>query len=105
MAYDEELNNYIKYVDFNNKIVFDIGANEGDIIEFFLKNSNNSMLYGIEPHQHNINILNNKFKNNERVKIFNGAINTYNGMCNIGLEEQERVNGLKQGILLIIILL
>jgi FkbM family methyltransferase len=97
MEYDEELNNYIKYVDFNNKLIFDIGSNQGEIIDFILEKSTNSMIYGIEPHQHNIKILTNKFKNNERIRIFNGAINTYNGTCNIGLEEQERVNGLKQG--------
>ena len=97
MSYSEELNNYIKYVNFDNKVIYDIGANEGEIINFVLKNSNNSTIYGIEPHQHNIGILINKFKNHERVRIINGAINTYNGMCNIGLEEQERVNGLKQG--------
>lgn len=97
MSYSEELNNYIKYVDFDNKVIFDIGANEGEIINFLLEKSHNSIIYGIEPHQHNINILNNKFENNERVRILNGAINTYNGVCNIGLEEQERANGLKQG--------
>ena len=57
MEYDEELNNYIKNVDFNNKLIFDIGANKGEIIDFILKNSNNSMIYGIEPHQYNINII------------------------------------------------
>ena len=57
MSYSEELNNYIKYVNFDNKVIYDIGANEGEIIDFVLKNSNNSTIYGIEPHQHNIGIL------------------------------------------------
>ena len=44
-----------------------------------------------------VNILNLVISSDVLVRILNGAINTYNGVCNIGLEEQERANGLKQG--------
>lgn len=97
MEYSEELTNYQKNIDFEGNVIFDIGANEGDIIEFMIKHTHNSVIYGIEPHQHNINILNHKFKDNNRVIIMNGAVNNYDGECSIGLEEQERINGLKQG--------
>jgi FkbM family methyltransferase len=95
--YDEELLNYIKNVNFNNKIIYDIGSNEGEIINFINYNSNNSKIFGIEPHPNNIITLNNKFKNNDNIKIIHGAVNTYNGFCKIGLEQQQRTNGLQQG--------
>ena len=97
MAYSEELNNYLKNVNFNNKSIYDIGANEGYMIDFFLNNSKGSEIYGVEPHPSNITILNKKFKNKKVVKIIHGAVNDYDGDCLIGFEEQERKNGLKQG--------
>jgi len=97
MSYNEELNNYLKNINFDNSIIFDIGANEGEITNFILNNSNNSQINCIEPHPYNINILNNKFKNIKNIKIYDGAINTFDGTCKIGFENQQRKNGLKQG--------
>jgi FkbM family methyltransferase len=97
MSYNEELNNYIKNIIFDNKIIYDIGANEGEITKFIFDNSKNSTINCVEPHPDNINILNNKFNNISNIKIINGAVNTFDGNCNIGLEKQQRKNGLKQG--------
>lgn len=91
-----ELENYKKYVNFNCNFIADVGSNEGVMTQFFLDNSSNARILCIEPHNSNINILKNKFLNNERVKIYQGAISLHDGECQIGLETQQRVNGLKQ---------
>jgi len=74
-----------------------LGANEGDMITFFNKYSKNSKIIGIEPHPNNIQILTKKFKDYSNIEIIDGAVNTFDGTCYIGFEEQERTNGLKQG--------
>lgn len=93
---DEELLNYKKYINFSNKIIFDIGANEGLMIQFFI-NNNADKVIAVEPQLDNLRILQSKFSNNEKVDIIDGVISTYNGKTIIGIEKQERVNGLYQG--------
>tara|TARA_B100000575_G_C23012908_1_gene583431 strand:- start:164 stop:904 length:741 start_codon:yes stop_codon:yes gene_type:complete len=97
MSYNEELTSYLENVDFNNQSVYDIGANEGEILEFINNHSLNTSLHGIEPHPNNISILNQKFKDNNNITITHGAINTFDGECYIGFEKQQRKNGLQQG--------
>lgn len=53
MSYNTELECYKINVNFYNKIIYDIGANEGSILEFFKNNSKNSTIIGIEPHPNN----------------------------------------------------
>lgn len=98
---NEELLNYKKHINFNNKIIYDIGANEGVMTDFFIKNSNNSKIISLEPHQNNIELLTKKFNKIDNVKVIHGALNTHTGTCNIGYEEQQRTNGLKQGHVLL----
>ena len=93
---NEELTNYKKYVNFNCKTIADVGANEGVMTQFFLDQSKETQILCIEPHKINIDLLNNKFKNNNRVNVINGAISKTNGYCQIGLEQQQRTNGIKQ---------
>jgi len=40
--------------------------------------------------------LKQKFKNCSNIKIIEGAVNTFNGTCYIGFEQQDRDIGLKQ---------
>jgi len=70
------------------------------MIDFFIKHMKNSKVIGIEPHPININLLTSKFKGIKDIDIIHGAINTEDGICNIGLEQQERIGGLKQGHIL-----
>ena len=97
MSYNEELTSYLDNINFDNQIFYDIGANEGEILDFINKNSKNTILHGIEPHPDNIEILNRKFKDIDNIKITHGAVNTFDGECYIGFEKQQRVNGLQQG--------
>ena len=94
---NEELLSYKINVNFDNKVICDIGANEGEMVNFFLRNSKDTKIIGIEPHMSNINKLNSLFSDEDGVEIIHGAINTYSGICKIGHEQQQRVNGLKQG--------
>ena len=98
---NEELLSYKKYINFNNKNIYDIGANTGEMTDFFKINSKNSTIYSVEPHKSNIQILKKKFKDYTNIKIIEGAVNIYTGTCNIGHEQQQRINGLKQGHVMI----
>jgi len=93
----EELNSYLKHVKFDNEVIYDIGANTGEMIQFFNKHSKNATIVGVEPHPNNIELLNKQFQDVEHIKIIDGAVNTFDGTCYVGFEQQERVNGLKQG--------
>jgi len=94
---NEELQSYLNNINLNNQIIYDIGANIGDMILFFDKYSKNSNIIGIEPHPYNIIELEKKFKGKSNIKIVHGAVNTFNGHCYVGFEQQQRINGLKQG--------
>lgn len=93
---NQELESYNLHINFNNQIIYDIGANEGVMTNFFLKNSNNSEIIAVEPHKNNVDILKKKFKDTN-ITILDYAINTFDGTCFLGLEQQEKTNGLKQG--------
>ena len=99
MSYNLELKCYKHFCNFDNKIIYDIGANEGEITNFFLENSNNSTIY-VEPHPNNFKILSEKF-NNLNVKLINSAVGESNGECEIGLEKQERTGGIMQAHILL----
>ena len=95
---NQELLSYKKYVDFNLNKIADIGANIGEMTQFFIdESSKNTKIICVEPHEKNIEILKQKFENIDNVDIKQGAISINDGLCSIGLEEQQRVNGLKQG--------
>ena len=94
---NEELQSYLSEINLDNEVIYDIGANKGEMINFFNKHSTNSQIIGIEPHPNNIQILKQKFNNCLNIKIIEGAVNTFDGNCYVGFEQQQRINGLKQG--------
>ena len=59
----------------SNKIVFfDFGANVGAITEIVSKLKNNIKIFSFEPVLKNFNILKNKFKKNNSIKLENKAV-------------------------------
>lgn len=57
-----------------NLIIFDIGANEGQSIERFLKINNNSSIHSFEPDKYTYNLLKEKYQNYPNIKLNNIAI-------------------------------
>lgn len=94
--YSLEEESYLKHVVFDDKVIYDIGANTGELSNFFLDNSVNSKIHVVEPHPDNFKILKDKFESFENVFCHEVAVNNYDGICNIGKEEQEKKDGLKQ---------
>lgn len=94
---DEELASYLTHINLDNQVIYDIGANMGEMTQFFNKYAKNTKIIGVEPHPSNVEYLQQLFNGVDNIKIINGAVNTYSGTCYIGFEQQERVNGLKQG--------
>ena len=74
----EEYNSYRNAINFDYKIIIDIGANIGDVTHFFLNNSVNSSVLAIEPHPDNVSILKSRFGENSRIQIIDGVIGTNN---------------------------
>lgn len=56
--------------------IVEIGANNGSNTTDFLQNSN---LWIFEPNPKYVNILNDKFENNDNVKIFQKAVSNFDG--------------------------
>tara|TARA_A100001015_G_C14946724_1_gene694970 strand:+ start:122 stop:841 length:720 start_codon:yes stop_codon:yes gene_type:complete len=95
MNYSKELRAYKHFCNLDNKIIYDIGANEGIITDFFKKNSINSKIIAIEPHPENYKLLLSKF-NSSDINIINAAIGEKNEIGDIGLEKQEKKGGINQ---------
>jgi len=60
-------------------IIFDIGSNKGQTIDFFLKIYKNCTIYGFEPNQRLYLLLLEKYKYNSNIKLFNCGISAENG--------------------------
>jgi FkbM family methyltransferase len=80
--FDNLLTNYyrkkiidgLNLINFEPKIIFDIGAHIGEVSEFFLKNFyNTKKIYCFEPQKEFFFLLKNKFKNNSKVICVNKA--------------------------------
>ncbi|MEO6453181.1 MAG: FkbM family methyltransferase [Ginsengibacter sp.] len=71
----------LKALQANNKLVFDVGANEGFITDIFLKLK--YTVVAIEPGEDNINILKSRFKNNKNIKIEPFALGKEEGTARI----------------------
>lgn len=65
----EELNSYLNHVNFDNEVIYDIGANTGEMIQFFNKHSKNATIVGVEPHPNNVELLNKQFHGEDHIKI------------------------------------
>lgn len=55
----------------NIKTVLDVGSNEGQFIEYFIKILPDSNYYCFEPLSKTFEVLHNKFNTNKKVKLFN----------------------------------
>lgn len=68
-------------------IVFDVGANKGQTIDFFLKINKSAIIYAFEPNPRLYHTLKNKYSLNTNIQIFNLGISNING----ALELKETV--------------
>ena len=57
----------------NNPVIFDIGANEGESIDFFLNLFANSTIYSFEPEMNSYQKLIKKYGENKTINLFNLA--------------------------------
>lgn len=63
-----------KYIS-ENDILVDVGSNHGDYTTFFKNKLNGTgLIYSIELDSNNFLILENKFKNDKNIKLFNNAV-------------------------------
>jgi len=60
-------------------IIFDVGANKGQTIDFFLKIDKSAVIYAFEPNPILYNNLINKYGPNSNVHIFNMGVSNVNG--------------------------
>ena len=58
---------------FKNPIIFDVGANEGETIDFFLSLFKNPTIYSFEPEMKSYKKLLKKYEKNKAINLFNLA--------------------------------
>ena len=61
------------YTSFKNLIIFDVGANEGETIDFFLSLFKNPTIYSFEPEMKSYKKLLKKYEKNKAINLFNFA--------------------------------
>ena len=61
------------YTSFKNLIIFDVGANEGETIDFFLSLLKNPTIYSFEPEMKSYKKLLKKYEKNKAINLFNLA--------------------------------
>ena len=61
------------YTSFKNLIIFDVGANEGETIDFFLSLLKNPTIYSFEPEMKSYKKLLKKYEKNKAINLFNFA--------------------------------
>ena len=62
-----------------NSVIFDVGANRGQSIRFFLKLFPQCTIYGFEPSRSVFPILRDKFSGNPNIKLFELALGSASG--------------------------
>jgi FkbM family methyltransferase len=62
-----------------NPIIFDVGVNKGQSIDFFSKLYPNAIFYGFEPNKKLYNFLVDKYRDNKKVKLYNLGVSSQNG--------------------------
>ena len=62
-----------KIADFKNPIIFDVGSNEGESIDFFLNLFENPAIYSFEPEISSYQKLIKKYEKNKKINLFNLA--------------------------------
>lgn len=79
----------------NNPVVFDVGANNGQSIEVFLKIFKNPHVFSFEPNHKLYKILHNKYKNNPHVYIFPDALGSEKGKKTLYVYKADVLSSLK----------
>ena len=62
-----------KIAKFKSPIIFDIGGNEGESLDFFLNIFNNPTIYSFEPEIKSYQKLLKKYGNHKKINLFNLA--------------------------------
>jgi FkbM family methyltransferase len=70
---------YLKNLKIKNPVIFDVGTNRGQSIDFFLEIFKDAKIYGFEPNSKLYEELIVKYKNHSNVKIFNLGVSDFNG--------------------------
>jgi len=71
----------------NPLVIFDVGANKGQSIDFFSSIYKNALIYAFEPNPNLFNKLKIKYQNRKNIQIYNLGVSNINGQ----LELQETV--------------
>lgn len=71
---NKEFNLLKKFIDKDPKILIDVGANKGDYSDEMIKNYPNAKIYIFEPQKYLYDKLNEKYKKNNNIKIYNIAL-------------------------------
>jgi len=79
--------NVYRYLN-KNSVFIDIGANIG-LYSLYVNDNFNSQVICFEPHPEAFRILNKRFKNNPKAKIYNKAVSDQDGKGNLYLHENE----------------
>jgi FkbM family methyltransferase len=61
-------------IETSDPIIFDVGANRGDVAEQYLALFPNSVIHAFEPHPETYSLLRERFENNARVHCHNFAV-------------------------------
>lgn len=78
----------------NSKIVLDIGANEGQTIDWALGYFDKPLIYSFEPTPDLFEILKRKYSNAKNVKIFDIALSNFKGKAKFYMSEYSPTNSL-----------
>jgi len=81
----------------NGDIIIDLGANVGEVTEFYARKK--ALVYSYEPNPHAFSILNRKFQHYKNVFLHNEAVSNYTGKAKLWLHENHGVSeiGFSQG--------
>jgi FkbM family methyltransferase len=77
--YPRLANYYRKHVDVKKPVIFDVGANKGQTISFFLKLFPEASIFAFEPNPRLYQVLKKKFGHLENIKLINKGVSNQNG--------------------------
>jgi FkbM family methyltransferase len=81
-----------RVLDIDAPTVVDAGAYQGEMTEKFLDLFDDSRIYAIEPLPEHLDILNERFKNNPNVEIFDVALGSENGDIEIQVNPKSNTS-------------
>ena len=78
----------------NGRVVLDIGANEGQTIDWAISYFDKPLIYSFEPTPDLFKILKKKYSDFENVKLFNIALSDFKGKANFYISKYSPTNSL-----------